>query len=79
MYYVDMFYCAEWYMNITNLYLENMLFSDSQRAAALGIEEFPLLGRVKNSRVRMRDSTFSSRFSWLMSSLHSIRLIYYFP
>nr|VDC67470.1 unnamed protein product [Brassica rapa] len=61
MYYVDMFYCAEWYMNITNLYLENMLFSDSQRAAALGIEEFPLLGRVKNSRVRMRDSTFSSR------------------
>ncbi|CAF2087817.1 hypothetical protein HID58_023002 [Brassica napus] len=32
-----------------------------ERAAALGIEEFPLLGRVKNSRVRMRDSTFSSR------------------
>ncbi|CAH8355060.1 unnamed protein product [Eruca vesicaria subsp. sativa] len=32
-----------------------------ERAATLGIEEFPLLGRVKNSRVRMRDSTFSSR------------------
>ncbi|KAL0863005.1 hypothetical protein Bca101_042123 [Brassica carinata] len=32
-----------------------------ERAAALGVEEFPLLGRVKNSRVRMRDSTFSSR------------------
>jgi DNA polymerase delta subunit 1 len=32
-----------------------------ERAATLGIEEFPLLGRVKNSRVRVRDSTFSSR------------------
>uniref|UniRef100_A0A1J3F193 DNA polymerase n=2 Tax=Noccaea caerulescens TaxID=107243 RepID=A0A1J3F193_NOCCA len=32
-----------------------------ERAATLGIEEFPLLGRVKNSRVRIRDSTFSSR------------------
>ncbi|CAA7034877.1 unnamed protein product [Microthlaspi erraticum] len=32
-----------------------------ERAATLGIEEFPLLGRIKNSRVRMRDSTFSSR------------------
>lgn len=61
MYYFAMFYCAEWHVNFTNLYLENMLFFCSQRAAALGIEEFPLLGRVKNSRVRMRDSTFSSR------------------
>ncbi|XP_023636370.1 DNA polymerase delta catalytic subunit isoform X2 [Capsella rubella] len=32
-----------------------------ERAATLGIDEFPLLGRVKNSRVRVRDSTFSSR------------------
>ncbi|CAN8251712.1 unnamed protein product [Cochlearia groenlandica] len=32
-----------------------------ERAATLGIEEFPLLGRIKNSRARVRDSTFSSR------------------
>ncbi|KAJ6819957.1 putative DNA polymerase delta catalytic subunit [Iris pallida] len=32
-----------------------------ERAEALKIPEFPLLGRVRNSRVRVRDTTFSSR------------------
>ncbi|KAB1210534.1 DNA polymerase delta catalytic subunit [Morella rubra] len=32
-----------------------------ERAEALGIAEFPLLGRIRNSRVRVRDTTFSSR------------------
>ncbi|KAL3721403.1 hypothetical protein ACJRO7_033834, partial [Eucalyptus globulus] len=32
-----------------------------ERAEALGIPEFPILGRVRNSRVRVRDTTFSSR------------------
>ncbi|XP_074334109.1 DNA polymerase delta catalytic subunit isoform X1 [Apium graveolens] len=32
-----------------------------QRAEALGIAEFPILGRVRNSRVRVKDATFSSR------------------
>lgn len=32
-----------------------------QRAEVLGIAEFPLLGRVRNSRVRIKDTTFSSR------------------
>ncbi|KAI3451580.1 hypothetical protein Pfo_008245 [Paulownia fortunei] len=32
-----------------------------QRAEALGIAEFPILGRIRNSRVRIKDSTFSSR------------------
>lgn len=32
-----------------------------QRAEALGIPEFPMLGRVRNSRVRVKDATFSSR------------------
>ncbi|CAM8920329.1 unnamed protein product [Rhodiola kirilowii] len=32
-----------------------------ERAQTLGVSEFPILGRVKNSRVRVRDSTFSSR------------------
>ncbi|GFY91305.1 DNA polymerase delta subunit 1 [Actinidia rufa] len=32
-----------------------------RRAEALGIPEFPMLGRVRNSRVRVKDTTFSSR------------------
>nr|GEU98375.1 DNA polymerase delta catalytic subunit [Tanacetum cinerariifolium] len=32
-----------------------------QRAETLGITEFPLLGRIRNSRVRVKDTTFSSR------------------
>ncbi|XP_048442279.1 DNA polymerase delta catalytic subunit isoform X2 [Pyrus x bretschneideri] len=32
-----------------------------QRAETLGIAEFPILGRIKNSRVRVKDTTFSSR------------------
>ncbi|KAH6791361.1 DNA polymerase delta subunit 1 [Perilla frutescens var. frutescens] len=32
-----------------------------QRAEALGIAEFPILGRIRNSRVRIKDTTFSSR------------------
>ncbi|XP_021675936.2 DNA polymerase delta catalytic subunit isoform X2 [Hevea brasiliensis] len=32
-----------------------------ERAETLGIAEFPLLGRVRNSRVRVKDTTFSSR------------------
>ncbi|URD93395.1 DNA polymerase [Musa troglodytarum] len=32
-----------------------------ERAEALKIGEFPLLGRIRNSRVRVRDTTFSSR------------------
>ncbi|KAK3013411.1 hypothetical protein RJ639_008270 [Escallonia herrerae] len=32
-----------------------------QRAEALGTAEFPMLGRIRNSRVRIRDTTFSSR------------------
>ncbi|KAI4310823.1 hypothetical protein MLD38_035775 [Melastoma candidum] len=32
-----------------------------ERAEALHIAEFPLLGRIRNSRVRVRDATFSSR------------------
>ncbi|KAM7523503.1 hypothetical protein LguiA_013405 [Lonicera macranthoides] len=32
-----------------------------QRAEALGIAEFPILGRIRNSRVRVKDTTFSSR------------------
>ncbi|KAL6284732.1 hypothetical protein ACE6H2_015661 [Prunus campanulata] len=32
-----------------------------ERAETLGIAEFPLLGRIKNSRVRVKDTTFSSR------------------
>ncbi|XAR73141.1 DNA-directed DNA polymerase [Bertholletia excelsa] len=32
-----------------------------QRAEALGIPEFPILGRIRNSRVRVKDTTFSSR------------------
>ncbi|TVU01031.1 hypothetical protein EJB05_53512 [Eragrostis curvula] len=32
-----------------------------ERAEVLKIAEFPILGRIKNSRVRVRDTTFSSR------------------
>ncbi|XP_052189553.1 DNA polymerase delta catalytic subunit [Diospyros lotus] len=32
-----------------------------QRADVLGISEFPILGRIRNSRVRVKDTTFSSR------------------
>ncbi|GMH07696.1 hypothetical protein Nepgr_009536 [Nepenthes gracilis] len=32
-----------------------------QRAEALGITEFPILGRIRSSRVRVKDTTFSSR------------------
>ncbi|KAI3519900.1 hypothetical protein L1887_09120 [Cichorium endivia] len=32
-----------------------------QRAETLGITEFPLLRRIRNSRVRVKDTTFSSR------------------
>ncbi|CAI9108744.1 OLC1v1008422C1 [Oldenlandia corymbosa var. corymbosa] len=32
-----------------------------QRAEVLGLPEFPILGRIRNSRVRVRDTTFSSR------------------
>ncbi|KAL4590455.1 hypothetical protein LXL04_003385 [Taraxacum kok-saghyz] len=32
-----------------------------QRAETLKITEFPLLGRIRNSRVRVKDTTFSSR------------------
>ncbi|XP_028123065.1 DNA polymerase delta catalytic subunit isoform X1 [Camellia sinensis] len=32
-----------------------------QRAEVLGIPEFPMLGRIRNSRVRVKDTTFSSR------------------
>lgn len=32
-----------------------------ERASVLGIAEFPILGRIRNSRVRVKDTTFSSR------------------
>ncbi|XP_026455099.1 DNA polymerase delta catalytic subunit-like [Papaver somniferum] len=32
-----------------------------ERAAALKITEFPILGRIRNSRTRVKDATFSSR------------------
>ncbi|KAG9457177.1 hypothetical protein H6P81_001685 [Aristolochia fimbriata] len=32
-----------------------------ERAEALKIPEFPILGRIRNSRVRIKDTTFSSR------------------
>nr|WDA42964.1 DNA polymerase delta catalytic subunit [Fagopyrum tataricum] len=43
--------------NICNFDLPYLI----QRADALNISEFPFLGRLKSSRVRMKDSTFSSR------------------
>ncbi|KAL8166299.1 hypothetical protein V2J09_007798 [Rumex salicifolius] len=43
--------------NICNFDLPYLI----QRAEALGIQEFPFLGRLKSSRVRMKDATFSSR------------------
>ncbi|EPS73778.1 hypothetical protein M569_00978, partial [Genlisea aurea] len=36
-----------------------------QRAEVLGIAEFPILGRIRNSRVRVKDATFSSRHEFL--------------
>ncbi|KAG0586012.1 hypothetical protein M758_2G055400 [Ceratodon purpureus] len=32
-----------------------------ERAQKLNVVEFPILGRIKNSRIRMRDASFSSR------------------
>ncbi|XP_042018724.1 DNA polymerase delta catalytic subunit-like [Salvia splendens] len=32
-----------------------------QRAEVLGVAEFPIIGRIRNSRVRVKDTTFSSR------------------
>ncbi|KAH9668771.1 DNA polymerase delta catalytic subunit [Citrus sinensis] len=32
-----------------------------ERSQTLGIAEFPILGRIRNSRVRVKDTTFSSR------------------
>ncbi|KAL8473507.1 hypothetical protein ACS0TY_030371 [Phlomoides rotata] len=32
-----------------------------QRAEVLGMAEFPILGRIRNSRVRIKDTSFSSR------------------
>lgn len=39
-----------------------VFFFGSQRAEALKIAEFPILGRIRNSRVRVKDTTFSSRW-----------------
>lgn len=38
-----------------------------QRAEALKIPEFPLLGRIRNSKVRVKDTTFSSRYAYFNS------------
>lgn len=43
--------------NICNFDLPYLI----QRASALGIAEFPILGRIRSSRVRVKDTTFSSR------------------
>lgn len=43
--------------NICNFDLPYLI----QRAETLEITEFPILGRIRNSRVRVRDTTFSSR------------------
>ncbi|XP_021734583.1 DNA polymerase delta catalytic subunit-like [Chenopodium quinoa] len=43
--------------NICNFDLPYLI----QRATALGIAEFPILGRIRSSRVRVKDTTFSSR------------------
>ncbi|GAB2287233.1 DNA polymerase delta catalytic subunit [Dionaea muscipula] len=43
--------------NICNFDLPYLI----QRAEALGIVEFPILGRLRSSRVRVKDTTFSSR------------------
>lgn len=45
-------------------------FIHLQRAEVLKIVEFPILGRIKNSRVRVRDTTFSSRLLPSHSSLY---------
>jgi DNA polymerase delta subunit 1 len=41
-----------------------------ERAEVLKIVEFPILGRIRNSRVRVRDTTFSSRLLPSHSSLY---------
>nr|GMC79266.1 DNA polymerase delta catalytic subunit [Ipomoea batatas]GMC90235.1 DNA polymerase delta catalytic subunit [Ipomoea batatas] len=43
--------------NICNFDLPYLI----RRAEALGMVEFPILGRVRNSRVRVKETTFSSR------------------
>ncbi|KNA03069.1 hypothetical protein SOVF_212670 [Spinacia oleracea] len=43
--------------NICNFDLPYLI----QRATTLGISEFPILGRIRSSRVRVKDATFSSR------------------
>ncbi|KAL2941770.1 DNA polymerase delta catalytic subunit [Bienertia sinuspersici] len=43
--------------NICNFDLPYLI----QRATTLGIAEFPVLGRIRSSRVRVKDTTFSSR------------------
>ncbi|XP_019263187.1 PREDICTED: DNA polymerase delta catalytic subunit isoform X1 [Nicotiana attenuata] len=43
--------------NICNFDLPYLI----RRAEVLGMAEFPVLGRIRNSRVRVKDSTFSSR------------------
>ncbi|XP_055807609.1 DNA polymerase delta catalytic subunit isoform X2 [Solanum dulcamara] len=43
--------------NICNFDLPYLI----RRAEVLGMAEFPVLGRIRNSRVRVKDATFSSR------------------
>lgn len=43
--------------NICNFDLPYLI----QRAEVLSIAEFPIIGRIRNSRVRVKDTTFSSR------------------
>ncbi|CAN1169464.1 DNA polymerase delta catalytic subunit [Linum perenne] len=43
--------------NICNFDLPYLI----ERAQSLGISEFPVLGRIRNCRVRVKDATFSSR------------------
>ncbi|CAI0428312.1 unnamed protein product [Linum tenue] len=43
--------------NICNFDLPYLI----ERAQSLGISEFPVLGRIRNSRVTVKDATFSSR------------------
>ncbi|KAG5067189.1 hypothetical protein JHK86_010920 [Glycine max] len=43
-----------------------------ERALNLKIAEFPILGRIRNSRVRVKDTTFSSRFCIASSTLMKI-------
>jgi hypothetical protein len=34
-----------------------------QRAQTLHVSEFPILGRIRNSRLRMKDASFNSRYA----------------